>query len=83
VSQGSGRILVLSSVAAVRVRRAKYLYGGAKAGLDRLCIGLADSLEGTGVSLQLVRPGHVRSKMTTGPRNRPSPPVSTRSRVTS
>lgn len=66
VRQGSGRVVVLSSVAAVRVRRAKYLYGGAKAGLDRLCSGIADSLEGTGVSLQLVRPGHVRTKMTTG-----------------
>ena len=48
VAQGSGRILVISSVAAVRVRRSMYLYGGAKAGLDRLCDGLADSLEGTG-----------------------------------
>lgn len=71
VRQGSGRIVVLSSVAAVRVRRAKYLYGGAKAGLDRLCVGLADSLEGTGVSLQLVRPGHVRSKMTIGAKEPP------------
>jgi len=66
VAQGSGRILVISSVAAVRVRSSLYLYGGAKAGLDRLCIGLADSLDGTGVTVQLVRPGHVRSKMTTG-----------------
>jgi decaprenylphospho-beta-D-erythro-pentofuranosid-2-ulose 2-reductase len=71
VTQGSGRIVVLSSVAAVRVRRAKYLYGGAKAGLDRLCIGLADSLEGTGVTLQIVRPGHVRSKMTAGLKDPP------------
>jgi decaprenylphospho-beta-D-erythro-pentofuranosid-2-ulose 2-reductase len=71
VAQGSGRIVVLSSVAAVRVRRAKYLYGGAKAGLDRLCVGLADSLEGTGVTLQIVRPGHVRSKMTTGTKDPP------------
>jgi decaprenylphospho-beta-D-erythro-pentofuranosid-2-ulose 2-reductase len=71
VAQGSGRIVVLSSVAAVRVRRAKYLYGGAKAGLDRLCIGLADSLEGTGVTLHIVRPGHVRSKMTTGIKDPP------------
>jgi decaprenylphospho-beta-D-erythro-pentofuranosid-2-ulose 2-reductase len=71
VRQGSGRIVVISSVAAVRVRRAKYLYGGAKAGLDRVCQGLADSLEGTGVSLQLVRPGHVRSKMTTGVKDPP------------
>ncbi|HEY5121379.1 MAG TPA: SDR family NAD(P)-dependent oxidoreductase [Acidimicrobiales bacterium] len=66
VAQGSGRILVISSVGAVRVRRNAYLYGGTKAGLDRLCQGLADSLEGTGVSLQLLRPGPVRSRMTAG-----------------
>jgi decaprenylphospho-beta-D-erythro-pentofuranosid-2-ulose 2-reductase len=66
VAQSSGRILVFSSVGAVRVRGSAYLYGGAKAGLDRLCEGMADSLIGTGVSLQLVRPGVVRSKMTEG-----------------
>ena len=66
VAQGSGRILVLSSVTAVRVRRGAYLYAGAKAGLDRLCDAMADSLAGTGVTLQIVRPGFVRSKMTTG-----------------
>ena len=38
----------------------------AKAGLDRLCQGLAESLAGTGVSLQIVRPAFVRSKMTAG-----------------
>jgi short-subunit dehydrogenase len=63
VDQGSGRILVLSSSAAVRVRRVSYLYSGAKAGLDRLCIGLAESLEGTGVRLQLLRPAVVRTRM--------------------
>ncbi len=66
VAQGHGRILVMSSVAAIRVRRSSYLYSGAKAGLDRLSDGLADSLEGTGVTLQILRPGFVRSKMTTG-----------------
>jgi len=66
VAQGSGRILVISSVGAVRVRASAYLYGGAKAGLDRLCDAMADSLLGTGVSLQIVRPGVVRSKMTEG-----------------
>jgi decaprenylphospho-beta-D-erythro-pentofuranosid-2-ulose 2-reductase len=65
VAQGSGRILVMSSVASVRIRRVAYLYGGAKAGLDRLCDGMADSLEGTGVTLQLLRPGVVRTRMTT------------------
>ena len=66
VAQGSGRILVISSVGAIRVRRTAYLYGGAKAGLDRLCDGLADSLDGTGVTLQLLRPGAVRTRMTAG-----------------
>ena len=64
VAQGHGRILVMSSVASIRIRRSAYLYGGAKAGLDRLCNGLADSLEGTGVTLQLLRPGVVRTRMT-------------------
>jgi decaprenylphospho-beta-D-erythro-pentofuranosid-2-ulose 2-reductase len=63
VAQGSGRILVMSSVAAIRIRRNAYLYGGAKAGLDRLCEGMADSLDGTGVRLQLLRPGVVRTRM--------------------
>lgn len=71
VGQGSGRILVISSVTSVRVRRGAYLYAGAKAGLDRLCGAMADSLIGTGVTLQIVRPGHVRSKMTTGLREIP------------
>jgi len=66
LAQGSGRILVMSSVASIRIRPSAYLYGGAKAGLDRLCNGLADSLAGTGVTLQLVRPGVVRTRMTKG-----------------
>jgi decaprenylphospho-beta-D-erythro-pentofuranosid-2-ulose 2-reductase len=63
VAQGSGTILVISSAAAIRVRRASYLYSGAKAGLDRLCVCLAESLEGTGVRLQLLRPAAVRTRM--------------------
>ena len=66
VEQGSGRILVMSSMASLRVRRVNYLYSGSKAGLDRICVGLARSLEGTGVRLQLLRPGVVRTKMTVG-----------------
>ncbi len=66
VAQGHGRILVMSSVAAIRVRRNSYLYAGAKAGLDRLCLGMADSLIGTGVTLHILRPGFVHTKMTAG-----------------
>ncbi len=66
IAQGRGRVVVLSSVAALRVRPSAYLYGAAKAGLDQMCLALADTLDGTGVTLQIVRPGFVRSKMTTG-----------------
>jgi short-subunit dehydrogenase len=65
-AQGSGRIVVFSSVAGVRVRRANYVYGSAKAGLDGFASGLADALHGSGVRLLLVRPGFVIGRMTTG-----------------
>ena len=63
---GGGRIVVFSSVAGVRVRRANYVYGSAKAGLDGFASGLADALHGSGVRLLLVRPGFVIGRMTTG-----------------
>ena len=56
-SRGRGEIVVFSSVAGVRVRRANYVYGSAKAGLDGFASGLADALHGSGVHLTLVRPG--------------------------
>jgi short-subunit dehydrogenase len=65
-SAGSGSIVVFSSVAGVRVRRANYVYGSAKAGLDGFCSGLADALHGTGVHLLVVRPGFVIGRMTEG-----------------
>jgi short-subunit dehydrogenase len=63
---GSGRLVVFSSVAGVRVRRANYVYGSAKAGLDGFASGLADALHGSGVHLLLVRPGFVVGRMTQG-----------------
>ena len=64
--QGSGTLIVFSSVAGVRVRRANYVYGSAKAGLDGFASGLADALAGSGVRLLLVRPGFVIGRMTEG-----------------
>ncbi len=55
-AQGRGTIVVLSSVAAVRPRRANFVYGSAKAGLDAFARGFADALHGSGVRLLLVRP---------------------------
>ncbi|HKV21374.1 MAG TPA: SDR family NAD(P)-dependent oxidoreductase [Mycobacterium sp.] len=72
---GAGRIVVFSSVAGVRVRRANYVYGSAKAGLDGFCSGLSDALHGSGVHLLLVRPGFVIGRMTDG--MKPAPMSST------
>jgi len=63
---GRGELVVFSSVAGVRVRRANYVYGSAKAGLDGFASGLADALHGTGVRLLIVRPGFVIGRMTDG-----------------
>jgi len=56
-SQRYGTIVVLSSLAAIRPRKANYVYGAAKAGLDAF---------GTGVRVLLVRPGFVVGRMTAG-----------------
>lgn len=61
-----GSLVVFSSVAGVRVRRANYVYGSAKAGLDGFASGLADALHGTGVRLLIARPGFVIGRMTEG-----------------
>jgi short-subunit dehydrogenase len=65
-TQGSGQIVVFSSIAGIRVRRANYVYGSAKAGLDGFASGLADALHGSGVHLLLVRSGFVIGRMTDG-----------------
>jgi decaprenylphospho-beta-D-erythro-pentofuranosid-2-ulose 2-reductase len=64
--QGHGRLVVLSSVAGERVRKANFVYGSSKAGLDGFAQGLGDSLVGTGGTVLVVRPGFVHSKMTAG-----------------
>jgi len=69
--QGHGRIVVLSSVAGFRVRRSNFVYGATKAGLDGFALGLSEAVRGTGVSVHVVRPGFVHTKMTEG---RPAAP---------
>jgi decaprenylphospho-beta-D-erythro-pentofuranosid-2-ulose 2-reductase len=64
--QGHGVLVVFSSVAGLRGRRANFVYGASKAGLDALAEGLQAALVGTGARLLLVRPGFVRTKMTAG-----------------
>jgi len=65
-AQGHGVVVALSSVAGERARASNFVYGSTKAGFDAFFSGLADSLAGTGVSVLVVRPGFVKSKMTEG-----------------
>lgn len=64
--QGHGRLVVLSSVAGERVRKANFVYGSSKAGLDGFAQGLGDALAGSGAAVLVVRPGFVHSRMTAG-----------------
>ena len=70
---GHGSLVVFSSIAGARVRRANYVYGSAKAGLDGFAGGLADALHGTGVRLLIARPGFVIGRMTQGMTPAPLP----------
>ena len=64
--QGHGSLVVISSVAAERARRANFVYGSSKAGADAFAQGLNDALRRSGVGVMVVRPGFVHSRMTAG-----------------
>jgi decaprenylphospho-beta-D-erythro-pentofuranosid-2-ulose 2-reductase len=68
---GGGALVVLSSVAAQRPRRANPVYGASKAGLDALAQGVGDALWEEGVRVLVVRAGFVRTRMTRGMRPAP------------
>ncbi|MBL7260229.1 SDR family NAD(P)-dependent oxidoreductase [Paractinoplanes lichenicola] len=64
--QGHGTLIVLSSVAAVRTRETLLTYGVAKAALDLYARRIGRTLRGSGARVLVVRPGHVRTRMTAG-----------------
>lgn len=70
-TQGYGKIVLLSSVAGERVRRANAAYGATKAGIDGFALALDHDLANTGVSILVVRPGFVETKMTAGMKKAP------------
>lgn len=63
---GGGRVIVLSSITAVRPRAANLAYGSAKAGLDAFVTNLAELTADSGVHIVTVRPGFVHTSMTEG-----------------
>lgn len=62
--RGSGTIIGISSVAGDRGRASNYIYGSAKAGLSAFLSGLRNRLHPFGVKVITVKPGFVRTKMT-------------------
>ena len=55
------------------MRRANYVYGSAKSGLDGFANGLADALHGSGVKVLIARPGFVIGRMTQSMKPTPLP----------
>jgi decaprenylphospho-beta-D-erythro-pentofuranosid-2-ulose 2-reductase len=64
--QGSGVLVVITSVAGDRGRGSNAVYGASKAGLQALLSGLRNRLFKSGVRVVDVRPGMVDSPMTAG-----------------
>lgn len=64
--QGHGHLIALSSIAAERARPTNFLYGASKAGFDAFFDGLGYELADAGVTVSVVRPGFVRTRMTDG-----------------
>jgi decaprenylphospho-beta-D-erythro-pentofuranosid-2-ulose 2-reductase len=77
--QGHGAIVALSSVAGERVRRSNFVYGSTKAGFDGFFLGLGEALRADGITVTVVRPGFVHTKMTEG--LKPAPMATTPEKV--
>lgn len=71
-NQGHGTLVVLSSIAGRQARRANWIYGSGKAGLDLAALGLGDALADSGARVLVARPGFVRTRMTA---HLPAPPL--------
>lgn len=66
LAAGGGTICVLSSVAGERGRKPVILYGASKAGLTRYLEGLDHKFRRLGLKVVTVKPGFVRTSMTSG-----------------
>lgn len=66
LKKGSGTIVGISSVGAVRGKSSNVVYGAAKGGFDHFLAGLRQFLHPKGIRVLTVRPGFVATKMTQG-----------------
>ena len=65
LARGGGNLVVFSSVAGDRARKPVALYGAAKGGLSHYMTGLDHRYRADGLTSVLVKPGFVRTSMTT------------------
>lgn len=65
-TQCHGHLMAVSSLAAARARPANFIYGASKAGFDAFFDGLGYAMEQHGVTVSVIRPGFVRTRMTAG-----------------
>ena len=66
VQRHSGVLAVISSVAGDRGRKSNYLYGASKAGLSAFLGGLRNRVDREGVTVLNIKPGPVKTAMTSG-----------------
>jgi short-subunit dehydrogenase len=66
LARGGGTLCVVSSVAGERGRKPVVLYGASKAGLSAYLEGLDHKFHGRGLRVVCIKPGFVKTSMTTG-----------------
>ena len=66
VQRHAGTLAVISSVAGDRGRKSNYLYGASKAGLSAFLGGLRNRVDREGVTVLTIKPGPIKTAMTTG-----------------
>jgi len=66
VQRHAGVLAVISSVAGDRGRKSNYLYGSSKAGLTAFLAGLRNRIDREGVTVLTIKPGPIKTAMTTG-----------------
>lgn len=77
--QQNARLIVFSSITAVRPRIENLIYGSAKAGLDSFVTEITTPLKKLGINTLLVRPGFTPTAMTEG--REPAPFATTKEQV--
>ena len=66
VQRHAGVLAVISSVAGDRGRKSNYVYGASKAGLSAFLGGLRNRVDREGVTVLTIKPGPVKTAMTSG-----------------